>query len=238
MAGFAGLVALLGVYSEALYSIKDGNPAFPQALLEKSGSKLQLETNVTCIEKTADQTFHVHDETNSAAFDAVIVASPLETAKIQFDGTENQNIPKREYQQIHIRLMKGVVTPQFFNMDAAAKLPSIILTSKQADPITRFSVNKLNHNESMVTITSTKPVDDSLVTELFKNGKTVHDHTWTAAYPVFKPTQNLPNTYLDNGVFYLNAIESSASSMESSTFAALNSIRTIKQQLTKTPNWR
>jgi hypothetical protein len=147
-------------------------------------------------------------------------------------------MPKREYQQIYIRLMKGIVDKRFFNMDGSAKLPSIILTSKQADPITRFSVNQLPHNESLVTVTSTKPVADTLVTELFKNGKTVHDHTWNSAYPVFKPTQKLPNTRLDDGLLYLNAIESSASSMESSTFAALNSIRTIKQQLTKTPNWR
>ncbi|MFA5366148.1 MAG: FAD-dependent oxidoreductase, partial [Candidatus Bathyarchaeia archaeon] len=132
MAGFAGLVALLGVYADAIYSLKDGNAVFPVALLEKSGSTVQLETEVTSIEKTADQTFRVYGGENSTVFDAVIVASPLETANIQFDGTENQNMPKREYQQIYIRLMKGIVDKRFFNMDGSAKLPSIILTSKQA----------------------------------------------------------------------------------------------------------
>jgi hypothetical protein len=82
-----------------------------------------------------------------------------------------------------------------------------------------------------VTVTSTEPICNDLLDDLFKNGRTILDHTWSAAYPVFKPTQKIPSTCLDKGLLYLNAIESAASSLETSTFAALNSIKTIKEQL-------
>jgi prenylcysteine oxidase/farnesylcysteine lyase len=79
-----------------------------------------------------------------------------------------------------------------------------------------------------VAVTSTKPLSDNFFDGLFKNGTTVLDHTWTAAYPIFKPIQKIPPTCLDNKLFYLNSIESAASSLETSALAALNSIKTIK----------
>ncbi len=82
-----------------------------------------------------------------------------------------------------------------------------------------------------MTVTSTEPIGNDLLDNLFKNGRTILDHTWSAAYPIFKPTDKIPPNCLDKGLLYLNAIESAASSLESSTFAALNSIKTLKEQL-------
>ena len=127
--------------------------------------------------------------------------------------------------------MKGTVDSRYFNLDASTKLPSTILTSKEADPITRFSVRESTRDESWVTLTSTEPIGNDLLDDLFKNGRTILDHTWKAAYPVFKPTQKIPSTFLDKGLIYLNAIESAASSLESSAFAALNGIKAVKEQL-------
>jgi hypothetical protein len=162
----------------------------------------------------------------------VIIATPLEVAGITFEGLEKQRWQEREYQKIYIRVMKGTVKPRYFNLNSSTKLPSIILTSKDLDPITRFAVNASTKNESWVTITSTEPVRNELLDDMFKNGKIVLDHIWNAAYPVFKPIERIPYSCLDKGLFYVNAIESAASSMESSTFAALNSINMIKQQIT------
>ena len=231
LGGFAGLSSLLGVYGESIYSLKDGNDVLPGKLLEASDSKVELETKVKSIEKTSKDSFRVLVGKNTSVFDGVIVAAPLEVADITVEGVEKQ-WQAREYQKIYIRLMKGAVNLRYFNLDASTKLPSIILTSKEADPITRFSVNKsTKDDESWVTVTSTEPIGNDLVDDLFKNGRTVLDHIWSAAYPVFKPIQKIPSTCLDKGLLYINAIESAASSLESSTFAALNSIKTIKEQL-------
>ncbi|MCW4021862.1 MAG: FAD-dependent oxidoreductase [archaeon] len=231
LGGFAGLIALLGVYSQAMYNIKDGNDVFPKKLLEASDSAVELNSKVTAVEKRSDGSFRVHTGERDSIFDAVIVAAPLEVAKISFDGLTVPEMPVREYQRIYVKLMKGQVNPRFFNLDSA-KLPSIVLTSQEADPLTRFSINdSTKRGESWVTVTSTEPLDGGFVDELFKNGETVLDHSWAAAYPVFKPTEKLPNMFLDDRLVYVNAVESSASSMESSSFAALNCVQAIKEQL-------
>ena len=232
LGGFAGLTSLLGVYNGSMYSLEDGNELLPRKLLEASGSKVELESKVNYIEKKSNGCFQVLIGENSSVFDGVIVAAPLEGADIKFDGVPKQKCQAREYQKIYIRLLKGVVNLKYFNLDTSSKLPSVILTSKEADPITRFSINKSKKDESWMTITSTEPIDNDFVDEVLKNRRTFLDHTWGAAYPFFKPIQKIPPTRIDNGLLYLNAIESAASSLETSTFAALQSIKTIKQQIT------
>ena len=231
LGGFAGLSSLLGVYGESMYSLKEGNNVLPRKLLEASDSKVELGCKVKSVEKTSKGSFRVLVGENTSVFDGVIVATPLEVADMTFESVANQKGQTREYQKIYIRLMKGIIDSRYFNTESSTKLPSIILTSKEADPITRFSIKKSTKDDSWVTVTSTEPIGNDLLDDLFKNGKTFLDHTWSAAYPVFKPIQKIPSTCLDKGLLYLNAIESAASSLESSTFAALNSIKTIKEQL-------
>jgi len=229
--GFAGLSSLLGVYGEPMYSIIEGNNVLPRKLLEASDSKVELGSKVKTIEKTSKGSFRVLAGENTSVFDGVIIAVPLEVANINFEGIANQKRQAREYQKIYIRLIKGTIDSRYFNLESSTKLSSIILTSKETDPITRFSIKKSTKDDSWVTVTSMKPIGNDLLDDLFKNGRTILDHTWSAAYPVFKPIQKIPSTCLDKGLLYLNAIESAASSLESSTFAALNSIKMIKEQI-------
>jgi hypothetical protein len=233
LGGFAGVSALLGISGDAIYSLKDGNDVLPRRLVEASGASVKLGTKVDNVEKMAEGTFRLSMGEQSSVFDAVVVAAPLEVADISFEGIEKEeNMQKREYQKIYIRLMKGTVDLGYFNLEPSSGLPSIILTSKEADPITRFSISESTNSESWVSMTSTEHIGNEIVDELFKGeGQTVFDQSLNAAYPIFKPTEKIPNTFLDKGLLYLNAIESAASSLESSTFSALNSIRAIKEQL-------
>lgn len=231
LGGFAGLTSLLGVYNGSMYSLEDGNELLPRKLLEASGSKVELESKVNYIEKKSNGRFQVLIGENSSVFDGIIVAAPLEGANIKFDGVPKQKYQERKYQKIYIKLLKGVVNLKYFNLDTSSKLPSVILTSKEADPITRFSINKSTKNESWMTITSTEPIGNDFVDEVLKKRRTFLDHTWSAAYPFFKPIQKIPPISIDNGLLYLNAIESATSSLETSTFAALQSIKIIKKQI-------
>ncbi len=231
LGGFAGISSLLGVYGESMYSLENGNDVLPRKLLETSKSKVKLGCKVKTIEKTSKGSFRILSEDNSSVFDGVIIAAPLEVADIAVDDVAVQKSQAREYQKIYIRVMKGTVDSRYFNLDTSTKLPSTILTSKEADPLTRFSVRESARDESWVTVTSKEPIGTDLLDDLFKNGRTILDHTWKAAYPIFKPTQKIPSTFLDKGLVYLNAIESAASSLESSAFAALNGIKRVKEQL-------
>ncbi len=231
LGGFAGLSSVLGVYGESVYSLSEGNDVLPSKLIEASNSSVQLKSKVESIEKTSTDCFRVTVGRHTSIFDGVIIASPLETANITFEGVPNQELNVREYQKIYIRSMKGEIKMGFFNLDKSAKLPAIILTTKEADPITRFSIIKSEKNESLVTITSKHPIGNEILDEIFVDGRTVVDHIWSAAYPVFNPIERLPFTRIYKRLIYLNAIESAASSLESSTFAALNGIKMMKEQL-------
>ena len=229
LGGFAGFSSLFGVLGKKVYRLKDGNDILPIKLLEKSYSKVELESRVKSVEKTSNNNFRIVIEENESVFDAVIIAAPLEVADVRFEGIANPQRQAREYQRIYIRLMKGIVDLRYFNLDSSTKLPSIILTTREADPITRFSINKSKKDaKSWVTVTSTEPIGDDLLDDLFITGRTVLDHTWNAAYPIFKPIQKIPLCCLDNNLLYLNALESAVSSLEVSTFAALNCIKIIK----------
>ena len=230
LGGFAGLVAIMGIYSQDINKIKDGNETFPQKLVEVSGAKVELETKVDAVESLSDGSFRVFANETSSVYDAVIVASPLEVANISFDGISLQN-QLREYQTIYARIMRGQINPGYFNLDSS-KVPSLVLTTKDANPLVLFSIKHLpDKGESLVTVTSLEPLGDSFVDEFFKKGETVFDHSWSAAYPVFKPIQKVPDMVLDDNLFYLNGIESAASSLETSAFAAQNSVQALKESL-------
>ena len=61
---------------------------FQKNCLKASNSAVELGTKVTAVEKLSDGSFRVHAGDKSSIFDAVIVAAPLEVAKISFDGVK------------------------------------------------------------------------------------------------------------------------------------------------------
>ncbi len=229
--GFAGLSSLLGVYEESIYSLSEGNDILSRKLIEKSNINLELGNKVESIEKTSRNTYRIISGNNNLIADGVIIATPLETTNLRIDGILNTELQLREYEKIYIKIIEGEINFRFFNLNKSDELPSIILTSKEANPITRFSINKSMEDKPIVTITSKKPIDNHILDEIFNNGRTLLDHVWKAAYPTFAPIERLPSTILSRRLMYLNAIESASSSLESSAFAALNSIRMMKQQI-------
>ena len=229
LGGFAGLSALLGVYGETVYRLQDGNDQLPRRLLELSKAKAEMQSRVSSVEKTSKGLFRVTAGDRAEVFDAVVVASPLGVSGIAFDGVETGKLQTPDYQTIYIRLMKGQVNSKFFNLES--KLPSVILTTTDTEPVTRFSITEATKKkEHWVAVTSTKPLDSNHLDGLFKKGTTVLDHTWKGAYPLFKPILKIPSCCVDKGLMYVNAMESAVSSMETEAFAALNCIKTIKKQ--------
>ena len=135
------------------------------------------------------------------------------------------------YQTVYRRVMRGIVDPDYFGLKKSADPPAIVLTTKDADPITHFSIQKANNGESLVTISSPKPLIPtySMVSSKM-DAVTVLEHCWKAAYPVFKPITKLPSTRIDKRFMYVNAVEPSVSSMETSALSALNAIRLLAKE--------
>ena len=132
---------------------------------------------------------------------------------------------------VYMRVMRGILNPDYFGLKKSADPPAIILTTKDTDPITHFAIKKASNGESLVTISSTKPLDTNLFNGVFKNDAvTVLEHCWKAAYPIFKPITKLPSTRIDKRFMYINAVEPSVSSMETSALSALNAVRLLAKE--------
>jgi len=231
LGGFAGLSSLIGVYSGPTYSLAEGNSSLPAYLANASNAAVKLGRKVDRVEKTSKGTYWVYTKDEKAVFDGVIIATPLELADIEFDGLSVYNWAPQPYQAVYRRVMRGIFDPNYFGLKKSADPPAIVLTTKDADPITHFSIQKASNGESLVTISSPKPLISNVFKGAFKNGGvTVLEHCWKAAYPVFKPVTKLPSTRIDKRFMYVNAVESSVSSMETSALSALNAVRLLGKE--------
>ncbi|MCJ7632133.1 FAD-dependent oxidoreductase [Candidatus Bathyarchaeota archaeon] len=229
--GFAGLSSLLGVYEGSIYSLEEGNSVLPRRLAEASNSELELGQKVKTIEKTSEGSYRISTEKETRVFDAVIVAAPLELAGLEFDSVSIHEREPQQYKKVYRKVMRGLVNPRYFGLAESTKLPSMILTTAEAEPITHFAIQKSVNGESFLSVSSTEPLYDDELGGILMNGKTVLEHDWEAAYPVFKPLEKLPRTRLDERLMYINTIEPAASSMEASAFAALNATKIILSEL-------
>jgi predicted NAD/FAD-dependent oxidoreductase len=231
LGGFAGISALIGVYSGPTYSLAEGNSSLPAYLANASKAAVKLGQKVDRIEKTSKGTYHLYTKDEREVFDNVIVATPLELADIEFDGLSMHGWAPQPYQAVYRRVMRGIFDPDYFGLKKSADPPAIVLTTKDADPITHFGIQKASNGESLVTISSPKPLDSNVFNGVFKSGGvTVLEHCWKAAYPIFKPVTKLPSTRIDKRLMYVNAVEPSVSSMETSALSALNAVRLLAKE--------
>jgi hypothetical protein len=231
LGGFAGLASLIGVYGYPIYRFTEGNSVFPARLVEASNTEVKQEKKVSIIEKTSKGSYVVTYEEAADVFDNVIIAASLTLTGIEFDGVNLPAWEQPKYQPVFTKVARGVFNPAFLGLHNDAEVPSIALTTTEADPIKHCSIQKIENKEALVTFTSTEPIPDDLTERAFKSKPApVLDHQWKAAYPKFKPITKLPPTQLDKGLFYVNSVEPAVSSMETMALSALNCVRMLKQQ--------
>jgi hypothetical protein len=229
--GFAGLSSVLGVYDGRSYSLSDGNSILPRRLVERSSAEIRLGQKVDLVEKISEGSYRVSTSKETGVFDAVIVATPLELSGLELDNISTGTQEPVQYKSVYRRVMRGTISPAYFGLALSAKMPSLILTTKEAEPVTHCSIQKSENGDSLLTISSNEPSEDDLLDKIMVKRKAVLEYRWKAAYPIFKSLEKLPEIRLDERLMYLNAIESAASSMESSAFAALKAVRTIRSEL-------
>jgi len=231
--GFAGISSIMGPFNPPIYSIPKGNDNVPQNLVDSSNTELCLKHKVKAIEKSSNEKYCVSGDNFSQKYDYVIAAAPLEQLQIKF---EDITIPekKREFQTVHIMMVQGIIDPDYFGLDKIDDLPGFILTTKESDRITHMSVHHVRSNQiPYYSISSKESLSDDQLDQIFHEWKLNMSHTWEAAYPIFKPINEIPPSKLDEGLFNLNAIESAVSTMESSVFVANNTIRWINKERRK-----
>ena len=114
---FAGLSALIGVYSGPTYSLAEGNSSLPASLATASKAEVKLGQKVDKIEKTSKGTYLLYTKAEREVFDNVIIATPLELANIEFDGLSIHGWEPQPYQAVYRRVMRGIFDPDLLRAE-------------------------------------------------------------------------------------------------------------------------
>ena len=252
---FVAMVSLAGVQTKSLWSVLGGNFLIPQECLKESGAQFHA-AQVTTVEKKTDSDGSVKytltyaspgvdGDEETADYDAVILAAPLDDCGIKFEGFDKPIYTKTSTQPYHQTIatfVKGQLNPTFFGESSINRsFPITILTTenkKEEVAINSMSVQvpvdvkekdlpkylkPLTEEPIRVwKIFSNSPLTDDDLSKIFKSYEQVEHKVWRA-YPNYYPPEEFTPFVLDNSrLFYVNCIEKAASAMEMSVIASKN----------------
>ncbi|KAJ8769154.1 hypothetical protein K2173_000929 [Erythroxylum novogranatense] len=228
--GLAGAVSLAGS-GGGLWAVEGGNWRMAAGLINSSDVELHLLEEITSISYLGKyyELSSTHGKTYTC--EVSVIATPLDEVNIQF--APRISIPKRNLQHTHATFVRGLLNPVYFGMKAVSEIPELVGTIEDVDiPFSSISVLK-QHNETDMTykIFSRKVMDDALLDDIFSARTDTIRINW-AAYPHYNAPEVFAPFILDSWhLYYVNAFENAASTMETSAVAAENVARLILSRL-------
>ncbi|MDR2380427.1 MAG: FAD-dependent oxidoreductase [Bifidobacteriaceae bacterium] len=236
MNALACLVGLAGagLAGGHLFVIEGGNWTLFDKMLRKAKIDLRVNTKVVqvSLERSAGTalpyTCQLQAEGGlSEQFDAVVLAAPpaLADLTVTVDG---RPFPLRThpYQEVQTTLVVGELNPAYFGRRPGQRMPSTVFTAASA-PAPFKSIGTTGwspeFNSRIYKIFSA----DHVMTEaelhaIFATIHDVHTHPWRGAYPVLTPAlEHLPFE-LHPGLYFANALETIAGSIEVEAVSGTN----------------
>ncbi|HCI82568.1 MAG TPA: hypothetical protein DHW02_23070 [Ktedonobacter sp.] len=227
-----------GMAGGSLYSVREGNNHVCQGLLRASNAIVRTDCRVQQITRVSDTNGEgwelLLDSGETERFDAVIVATPFEGARITVDERNLSSTAdiKRAYQTTHVTLVVGSLNPMYFGKKTHGEIPDDILTQENPNiPFSSIGIvgNKDQPTSTLYKLFSRKPLEETILTDLFAERKQIEQWQWQA-YPVLTPTTLWPPFQLSKGLYYINAMESAVSTMETEIIASRNVVNLLKQE--------
>ena len=235
-----------------LWSVEGGNWKVCDGLLSTSKATLYKNTKIREVVKYTSGNpekplyalkgeGHIPDK----KYDIVIVAAPFEIASYFFDCKDCKNWPNPkelgEFWRTVATFVHGHVNMTHFGFGTEDDIPEVIGTTET--PKNYFnSIGKQDPVENRIGVDSKEipirkvfsrsDLSASQLNELFSNVSERKTVSWLA-YPHFTPPEKFWSFVLDDGVFYINAIEHSASAMEMSAVSAKNAALLAHQYYTE-----
>nr|XP_023917771.1 farnesylcysteine lyase-like isoform X2 [Quercus suber] len=228
ISGLAGAVSLAGSGSGGgVWAIEGGNWQMAAGLINRSDAALHLHEEIDSVSYLGEYYELNSTKGNSYKCEVAVVATPLDELNIQF--TPPISIPKRKLQHTHATFVRGLLNPGYFGLDAVSEIPKLVATLEDPDlPFTSISVLK-KHDEKDFTykIFSREPMADILLDSFFSVRQETIRIDW-GAYPHYNaPEEFAPFILDDRNLYYVNAFENAASTVETSAVAAENIARLI-----------
>ena len=230
MSSFAGLLLLSGS-PPALWSVAGGYNQICDGLLKRSGVRVNYNSPVSRIRRISSPGRTVYELTIGRAterFDVVVLASPIETANITFVDFPATPKPNGIFQKTIATLVEGSLNRSYFRLSetSANAFPTDVFTTENEKAF--FSaVDKTSTVDNQLPsvpvykVLSREALRASQVDSLFNNPRVGASKVWLAN-PHYDPPHVIPSFVLDDQVFYVNAVEWVASSMEMMSISARN----------------
>ena len=255
MNAFATLVALAGMKSGSLWNVVGGNKLIAEKLLEASKATLHHDevTSITRTERDGKSIYTLKTLGNSegAEYDSVIIACPLNTSSIEFErfpNPVNTKTATSPFQRTVANFIRGEIDPGFFGQAKDGFPLTILTTDLIGSPFeyrsvavqipSTVSARQVNEFKKSIVedpvrtwkVFSPQPLTGEQLGQMFSKIDDVAAVDWLA-YPVYNPPEEFSSFKLDDGVFYINAIEKAASAMEMSVIGAKNASLLTREYL-------
>ena len=226
---FTDMVSLAGAGLDGgeLFSVNGGNDRMIQAILtDKANVDIRLNQAVTSVTNLAltingPQKYEVLTTNGQRdTFDIVVVACPLDLANIDLPNYELKM--DREYQTVHANFIAGEIDYRYFN-NVENNPQTIFTIENEAIPFVSIAKTSFatDWDLPIYKVFSRQALADTFFNQTFKNRKGKIHQEWKA-YTVLSPMKEWPPFKIDDGLFYINAMESAVSAMETEAIAARN----------------
>ncbi|XP_006366424.1 farnesylcysteine lyase [Solanum tuberosum] len=230
ISGLAGAVSLAGSDS-GVWSVEGGNRQMAAGLISHSDVKLHLNEEVESV-SFIEQKYQLNTtKGKSYQCGITVVATPLDEVNIHF--LPEISIPERKLQHTYTTFIRGLLNPAYFCLRSVSEVPQLVGTVETPDvPFSSISVLKQHkENDMSYKVFSRKPLDDALLDQIFSVRNETIKIDW-GAYPHYHAPEVFAPFILDGQhLYYVNAFENAASTMETSAVAAENIARLILSRL-------
>ncbi|CAN6459206.1 unnamed protein product [Victoria cruziana] len=228
--GLAGTVSLAGA-GGGLWSVEGGNWQLAYGLINSANASLYLNEEIVSISSHGDYYELNSTRENSYQCEVVVVATPLDEVHISFSPPIA--IPKRSTQHTYATFVRGFLNPEYFGFSLPTEVPDLVATLEvKGLPFSSISVlQRYNDKDKTYKIFSRTPMPDELLDKLFSVRSDTKMINWPA-YPHYASPEAFAPFNLDQShLYYINAFENAASTIETSAVAAENVARLILSQL-------
>ncbi len=235
MHALATSIALAGAgLAGTLFSVDGGNRRVCEGLVRDADTTLHTDTQVAGISR-ADAAFELQlSDGRSVLHDVVVLATPAGPSALEFSGLDlsESALRSRPFQITWATFVKGTPRAGYFGLARAGDLPDAVLTVEDdAIPFSSLGLVAVSPDGMPVyKLFSRKPVAESLLDEVFSSRKAVEQIRWEA-YPVLRPSSDLPPFRLADGLYWVNAMEFAVSTMETEAVAARNVANLVAARL-------
>lgn len=234
---FTDLVSLAGAGMDggSLFSVEGGNDLMIRSALDVENVELKLNQKVAGISTISTNFRDKHiissSSTSMDTFDIVIVACPLDLAEISIPQYKIKM--DREYQDVHAHFIAGEIDYSYFGN--VSNNPQTIFTVEKED-VPFVSIARTGHAKEwdlpIYKVFSRTKLNDNFFNQTFKNVKGQLHQEWKA-YTVLSPMKEWPDFEISKGLYYINAMESAVSTMETEAVSARNTANLTIEYLTR-----